>query len=705
MDPNVSRSVARITSIDIGRPARALALLRWSDVILVLGCGSGAVAIVPEALLALARSEWIDVILQLPIAAILAFAAYTGWRHAGVIDPRVWCSYLWVFPLLAGLAVFIVLSVIAEWRSHGANPFKDPESFASVYGLLVYIGISIPGFLCVLLLRHTRIAPMSAPLQDVLIELSARGGTSGLSVARHRVNVRRGVAFGVVGALLLIGVLFAPWPTRLEHLKIAARVIDQVKLLAASLLLLARRYFQVSADALLQVDRRPPILFLRSFSDDERYQYVSSTRALLDPSLESRLANHFHRFGPFVAIGSPKETVPQIGAARVLLRENEWQGRVLGWMKDASVIIMYGGTTQWVNWELRQVIESGRATRLILMFPEIKGWRPSRRAKDISLRVAQIREAFKDTPWKEELAEFDDFAGLRAMLFRPDGSMVMIRSGSRTREAYHLAALIAHQQLLKLDVSPSAGAREHTSWLRRPAVAVGVLASAAIAVLGAVYLFTRPGDTRLTFKKGELRYGGGVTDEEARSVGEHLVQQGFFSDDRDSTVQLHRKGGRYRLRFVIQSNYAADPSTAIQFAVLGTRIARESLRGKPVEVGLSDDRLNLIKVVAPTTVMAFGNCEVYYTEPVTAADAKAVGDVLLQSGFFGDDAERAVYLGREDGLYQLRFVVDPSRLDDPDVKMGFREIARGIAVEALGGRPIVLHLCDDHLRTLHRERL
>jgi hypothetical protein len=44
--------------------------------------------------------------------------------------------------------------------------------------------------------------------------------------------------------------------------------------------------------------------------------------------------------------------------------------------------------------------------------------------------------------------EFSDFAGLRAMLFRADGSMLMIKSRSRSRDAYHPAALIAHQQLL-----------------------------------------------------------------------------------------------------------------------------------------------------------------------------------------------------------------------------------------------------------------
>ena len=38
-------STARITEIDISRPARALRILRWSDILLVVGCGQSAFAL------------------------------------------------------------------------------------------------------------------------------------------------------------------------------------------------------------------------------------------------------------------------------------------------------------------------------------------------------------------------------------------------------------------------------------------------------------------------------------------------------------------------------------------------------------------------------------------------------------------------------------------------------------------------------------
>ena len=295
--------------------------------------------------------------------------------------------------------------------------------------------------------------PSRAPgirLRELLTRLKRQGGASAEHLATARqIDRRRGVLYGIGGAVLLLAVTFAPLPTEGRQATNVLRLFQQLNLLAFFLIVRARRYFQVSADSLLAVDKRPPILFLRSFADDERQRYSSSERALLDFSLETRLANHFLHFGPFVAVGSPKETVPQPGAARVLLADEEWQSRVLGWMKDSNLIIMYCGASQWVNWELEKVVESGRSTSLILRVSRDKGFPASRRQKDITARVEQIRDVFRDTPWHEELMEFSDFTRARAMLFRADGSVVIIKSRSRSRDSYHLGALIAHQQLLE----------------------------------------------------------------------------------------------------------------------------------------------------------------------------------------------------------------------------------------------------------------
>ncbi|MGE5815102.1 MAG: hypothetical protein ACM36C_11490 [Acidobacteriota bacterium] len=697
-------SAPRITTIDISRPARILALLRWSDAVLVLGCGFGALGVLPDLLMSLAGAQWVDALVQGVLAASLAFAAYTGWRHVGVVDPRVWRAYLWVFPLLTAVSGFLALSIAATGFSQGARLLENPQSVLLVVTILAFAGVAIPGFICVVVLRHMRIPAAGEKLQDLLLGLQERGGSSGLSLTRReRTGFHRGLIYGAVGLTILLGTTFAPLPVNPQQASNVLRLSQQLNLVAFFLIVRARRYFQVSADALLAVDRRPPILFLRSFADDERQQYSNSQRALLDFSLETRLANHFYRFGPFIAIGSPKETVPQLGAARVLLRDDEWQGRVLGWMKDASVIIMYCGTTHWVNWELSQVIGSGRATSLILMFPEIKGWRASRRKRAIAERVEQLRAVFQDTPWSDELQEFSDHAGVRAMLFRADGSAVIVRSRSRSRDAYHLAALVAHHQLL----APGGAAKAAVTVSRWPrpvrwlAVA-GALGAVAASIAAGVYLLAQSGDARLSFNKGELYFHDPVTAAEARGVGDYLVRQQFFGEA-PRTVQLHRQQGLYRLNFVVDSSHADDVLAGIEFGMMGREIGRDVLGGKPIEIALVDVQLKPLKTVPSSARLAFGRGELYFTAPATETEATAVGQLLVQSGFFSDDRETSVHFSREASVYQLRFVVDPARATDPEIRAAFRELGKAVAAQALGGRLLVVHLCDDHFRSVARE--
>lgn len=714
-----------IIEIDISRQARALAWLRLTDYALVVICGAWFLGFVPDLVITFSAADMQMIVFDLSAMAVLGYATYTGWRHVGVINPSVWGAYNIVFPTLLLFSLFILWGSLNLVGSLDEMMEQERiEAMSQISGLFAAAWVAVialVGWVSLTLLRKTRITSLSATVEQILAQVAKHAGVAATSAASiRRINTPRGLFVGGAGVLILLIHLFAPLPGNERFAEAYLRFSQQIMLLAFFLLVRARRYFQIDAESLLAVDKRPVILFLRSFDDDEKQQFATSQRAVLDFSLETRLSNHFFRFGPFIAVGSPKETVPQIGAARVLLEDDEWQGRVLNWIKEAGLIIMYSGATQWVNWELRQVIDSGRTTKLILMFPEIKEWRPSRRRKSIETRVEKIRGVFNDTPWNEELMAFTDFKGLRAMLFRPDGAMIMIKSRSRSRDAYHLAALIAHQQLLARDAETSAADTEEAAPPpRRTAAVLGAMIAALVAVVVAAYLLTTddnvpssqelaitaPEDTRLAFNGGEVYYGEPVSEEEARGVGEYLVREQYFTDEKSSTVQLHYNDGLYELGFVIDPQYVEDPVTVMQFGTIGEEIAREILDGSPAIVVLYDEYFSLLRTVPLTSVAMFGKGELYYSEPVTPAEAQAVGEFLLQVEFFSNDEARSVSLSHENDAYQLKFVTDTSRVLDPEIKAGFRELSRWVATEALGNQALVFHLCDDHFRPVHSERL
>ena len=570
-------STARIAEIDISWPARALRILRWSDIVLVMWCGMSAFGLGIESVVALGNGLLANSLMAASTATLLGVAAYIAWQHVGVIDPRVWSSYLWILPALALVSVVVAFVVGAQISRGGPLSGANVSLTYALFGYFQLAAVAIAEFVCVLVLRRMRVARLGARVRELIESLNDRGSEPAVhSKSMRRINRPRGLTYGIIGlALVLLPQLVTSAITEGK----AADVVRWVWFISSMipvagfvLIIRARRYFQIDADALLAVDTRSPVLFLRSFADDPRQISWNAKRALLDFSLETRLANHFRRFGPFIAIGSPKETVPLPGAARVRLSDDQWQARVLEWMTEASVIIMYCGTTQWVNWELRQVVQSGSATRLILMFPEIRKWWFWRRRRDIAARTQQIREVFRDTPWTEELTEFSDFARLRAMLFRADGSMLMVKSRSRSRDAYHLAALIAHQQLLGAETMESVALRRHHK-VRRLAAMMAGLAASATAVVSAVAVLSSGLGHRMTFQKGDVFYKKPVTLAEAQRVGEFLVEQQYFNAMNESAVQLTKENELYRLRFFVNPEAVTAPWVTIQYGLFTTGIA------------------------------------------------------------------------------------------------------------------------------------
>ena len=137
-------------------------------------------------------------------------------------------------------------------------------------------------------------------------------------------------------------------------------------------LIYARHYLRPDFRTILANDHRPPVVFLRSFADDEQLKYQRADSSWYDFSLESRLGDHFSSIGPFIAVGKPGDKAPHLGAARAAFSDEEWQGAVINWMSQAALIVVMIGRTHWVDWELRRTIERGYVNKLIIVFPQSK---------------------------------------------------------------------------------------------------------------------------------------------------------------------------------------------------------------------------------------------------------------------------------------------------------------------------------------------
>lgn len=162
----------------------------------------------------------------------------------------------------------------------------------------------------------------------------------GSSLVAQTENLLLTVLFG--GAVLIFGLLIYP-----------------------RLLRWLRRRTQASqpdAAAVMAKDRRPPVLYLRSFREDGSrdqgvvFIWFPFPTYLPKPTYEEQIAPYFKKIGPFVALSSTNFGPPELGASRLMTPDANWQQAFFDLLQRCSLVVFRAGDSQSLIWELNQII-------------------------------------------------------------------------------------------------------------------------------------------------------------------------------------------------------------------------------------------------------------------------------------------------------------------------------------------------------------
>jgi hypothetical protein len=203
------------------------------------------------------------------------------------------------------------------------------------------------------------------------------------------------------------------------------------------------RHAQPSAESVLASDPRPPVLLLRSFVDDsllvdQRIKVLIDQQATV--RFEEAMSAYLSAYGPFVAVGEPGQTLPQIGAARAYLTKDEWQAAVKNWIGQAGFIVMVVGATEWIRWELSQILAQSRTSELLLLLPPLPSASTSGVA-GLKQRWENVLVSFAETRWHRALLK-TPFERSLALHLRNDGGILAITGSGRLMQDYETASLI-----------------------------------------------------------------------------------------------------------------------------------------------------------------------------------------------------------------------------------------------------------------------
>lgn len=196
-------------------------------------------------------------------------------------------------------------------------------------------------------------------------------------------RVRRAALLKLVGANVLVpGLLFS----LLQDDRTAARWLDDdwisTTLVALALGLIVYgaavlrrgwRYEAASADEAMRLDARPPVIYLRSFSEDGAMSLINTDRvsrwmgSVSATSAEQELAFILRRIGPVIAIGKPGEPLPELGAARLYVDHQHWQQTVIALLQRAALVALRVGVSAGVQWEIEQTLANVPRQRVIFL--------------------------------------------------------------------------------------------------------------------------------------------------------------------------------------------------------------------------------------------------------------------------------------------------------------------------------------------------
>lgn len=134
----------------------------------------------------------------------------------------------------------------------------------------------------------------------------------------------------------------------------------------------SRQYGALGADEAMRRDPRPPVLYLRSFADDGEAllgapsAWMRRGANLAAPvNAEQEMAEILDAVGPVVAIGKPGEPLPELGAARLYIADDQWQAKVQELMRMASLVVLRVGSSPGLLWEIEQSLAHLPRQRLV----------------------------------------------------------------------------------------------------------------------------------------------------------------------------------------------------------------------------------------------------------------------------------------------------------------------------------------------------
>ena len=174
---------------------------------------------------------------------------------------------------------------------------------------------------------------------------------------------------------------------------------------------------------------------------------------------------------------------------------------------------------------------------------------------------------------------------------------------------------------------------------------------------------------RIEFGKSEVYYKGkGVTEEQAKKLGEYLVTKAYMTEQKAQSVQLEHDGKDYVVRFAYDDKAVTDNIRFI-FWKLQYNLSKDVFGDKPVRVALADEKLKDFEVMNSIAEHKIDKSLLLYdNSKFQTADATKLADFFRQINVAGGENEALIFYQEQNKVPVVRVVVmKPETLTDENM--------------------------------------
>lgn len=224
--------------------------------------------------------------------------------------------------------------------------------------------------------------------------------------------------------------------------------------------------------------------------------------------------------------------------------------------------------------------------------------------------------------------------------------------------------------------------------------------------------------------KGEIYYkGDGVTEDDAKKIGEFLKNESYFNSDKGSTVQITKEGEEYTMRFVYnKSIYDSMKGADDAFKLLAAKASKEVFGGKKVNIALANKTMKDFKTIpydeatakameapqpsAENAILTKSDFDHeakdgvdFYWKGISDDESKTIVDYIVKDGSFaGGTAE--LYMTKEADRIIIRFPMIESARNDPSYISELSKVSKQIKDNVFANVPFSFFMTDEKFNTV-----